>query len=193
MKIPEIPTYVKILAFWAVWLATGTVFYAIRNELGWSRGWYMTINVGYSIGWGYPVEIDHACMVFSIFNVLVGASAGAAALSYFAKSMIASSKNWYSEALMEESVAHDTNFVKRLGAYIMLHKTQFKAISLWIVWICALVIWSMKSVKWSLTEAFYHAIASYSTGGLYALPQDSPDSYFVIGKVELTIHILFLL
>ena len=58
-----------------IWQGSGTFFYAIRNENGWARGFYMSVSIGYAIGFGYPVEIDVDCQIYSIFHVLVGASA----------------------------------------------------------------------------------------------------------------------
>ncbi len=76
----------KVLVLWFTWLSIGTVFYSVQNKLGWSKGFYMAVNVGYSIGWGYPVEISDKNIVFSILYVLIGASAVAAALGFFADS-----------------------------------------------------------------------------------------------------------
>lgn len=78
-----------------VWLFIGTLFYSYSMNLGWSKGFYMAVNVGYSIGWGYPSEFSDESRVFSTFYVLVGASAVAASLGYFAQAMIDSSKRWY--------------------------------------------------------------------------------------------------
>jgi hypothetical protein len=49
----------------------------------------------YAIGWGYPVEKNDQEIWFSIFYVLMGASAVAAALGYFAQAMILKDKNWF--------------------------------------------------------------------------------------------------
>ncbi len=87
--------YVKVFIAWFVWLFSATVVYAIRNDLGWGQGFYMAVNVGYSIGWGYPLEKDNKLLWYSIFHVLVGASAVAASLAFFAQSVVSSSKEWY--------------------------------------------------------------------------------------------------
>lgn len=43
--------YLKVFLLWTTWMTAGTVFYAVRNEFGWAKGFYMMVNVGYSIGW----------------------------------------------------------------------------------------------------------------------------------------------
>lgn len=42
--------YFKPLIAWILWIITGTIFYSSNGELGWSKGFYMAVNVGYSIG-----------------------------------------------------------------------------------------------------------------------------------------------
>jgi hypothetical protein len=43
--------YLKVFLLWTTWMTTGTVLYAVTNDLGWAKGFYMMVNVGYSIGW----------------------------------------------------------------------------------------------------------------------------------------------
>jgi hypothetical protein len=72
LKIWKKYPLVKSFVLWVTWIVSGTVFYAYENRLGWRRGFYMMVNVGYSIGWGFPREINYECMWYSVFNVLIG-------------------------------------------------------------------------------------------------------------------------
>merc|ERR1719453_595098 len=46
-----------MLIVYLIWITIGTAFYAAGSmDLGFCKGYYMCVNVGYSIGWGYPVE-----------------------------------------------------------------------------------------------------------------------------------------
>lgn len=141
----------------------------------------MAVNVGYSIGWGYPGEDSDGSRVFSTIYVLIGASAVAASLSYFAQSMIASSKNWYTEALEQEKFRTANRFQKFMY-YLKMNEGSVKIICVWLLWIIALIVFSSVTVKWNFTQALYFAVSSLSTGGLWAIPNDSPDWYFGFGK-----------
>ena len=146
----------------------------------------MAVNVGYSIGWGYPTEDSYGTRVFSTFYVLVGASAVAASLGYFAQAMIQSSKDWYSSALEQEKYKNATNFEK----YVMwakLNDSSLKIIAIWLLWILILVIFSLSTIKWDWTQAVYFAVSTLSTGGLWAIPSDSPDWYYALGEI---LHII---
>ncbi len=162
-------------------MVTGTAFYAYEQDLGWSRGLYMAVNVGYSIGWGYPLETTDLARTFSTVYVLIGASAVAASLGYFASSMIASSKNWYVNALNHHHYKSSTALDKFIF-WVKLNEGPLKIVSLWVFWILSMVTFSMCTVKWSFGQALYFAVSSLSTGGLWAIPTESPDWYFGIGE-----------
>jgi len=141
----------------------------------------MAVNVGYSIGWGYPSEFSDESRVFSTFYVLVGASAVAASLGYFAQAMIDSSKRWYAKALAQQKFEHSTPREK-LYLWVRLHEGSLKIVGIWITWILAMIVFSLCTVRWNFTNALYFAVSSLSTGGLWAIPSDSPEWYFGVGK-----------
>lgn len=179
--------YIKPLIAWVVWLLCGTLVYAYPNKLGWSKGFYMAVNVGYSIGWGWPQEINHAVMWYSVFHLLVGASAVAAALGYFARNMIAVSKNWYVQALQAERAQSSDTWYQNLWFWMKLNTTPLRIIGLWMWWITMMVIFSCVMVKWDFIDGLYFALSSLSTGGLWAIPSDSPNWYFgVVGLFSAT-------
>lgn len=49
---------ITFLVLWVVWLLVGTLWYgyARNSDLGFVKGFYMAVNIGYSIGFGYPAE-----------------------------------------------------------------------------------------------------------------------------------------
>mmetsp|Transcript_30508 Transcript_30508/g.65723 ORF Transcript_30508/g.65723 Transcript_30508/m.65723 type:complete len:333 (+) Transcript_30508:92-1090(+) len=168
---------IKPAALWVLWLLTGTLFYCYELELGWGKGFYMAVNVGYSIGWGYPAENHNGSRLFSTAYVLLGASAVAASLGYFAQSMIDSSQDWYAAALAEEKLKTASKY-QRMFAWYEVNCNVVHIIALWLVWIAVLVLFSMVTIKWNFTEALLFAVSSLSTGGLWKIPDDSPEWYF---------------
>lgn len=38
--------YFKPFIAWVIWIFFGTVYYAYQDENGWSKGFYMAVNVG---------------------------------------------------------------------------------------------------------------------------------------------------
>lgn len=162
-------------------MLVGTCFYATVNNLGWAKGFYMAVNVGYSIGWGYPNEIDDITRLFSTAYILVGASVVAASLAYFASSVITASKEWYATALQERKL-HSSDLHRRLHAWVLLNQSALQFLLVWLLIIGALVAFSVAEIKWDFSQAVYFAVASLSTGGLWAIPKESPDWYYGVGK-----------
>jgi hypothetical protein len=164
----------------------GTLFYSQYDGMGFSKGFFMAVNVGYSIGWGYPVDDNPVSKFFSTCYVLIGASAVAVCVGYFAQHMIESSNNWYT-TLLDEKIVEDkrVSIWKRIRNWYEIKKSAVHMILIWVLWISILVIFSCVNIKWSFIDGLYFAVASLSTGGLWAMPNDSPDWYYGVGKKRL--------
>ena len=150
----------------------------------------MAVNVGYSIGWGYPAEDSIDTRMFSVVFVLVGSAGVAAALGMFARSMIASSKNWYAMITMRDKYIKATGS-KRFLLWCKLNDKSLKMIGLWVIWIALLILFALFNVDgWNFTSALYFAVSSLSTGGLWAVPIDSPEWYFGVGECFILIYLV---
>ena len=42
--------YSSLVMLWITWLVVGSIFYTYQLNLGWGKGFYMAVNIGYSIG-----------------------------------------------------------------------------------------------------------------------------------------------
>ncbi len=85
---------VYVFVMWFVWMISGTTFYALGDGLGWARGLYMCVNVGYSIGWGMPLDPNDDRMWYSVFHILVGATMVNLVLFIFASQLIEDQAVW---------------------------------------------------------------------------------------------------
>jgi amino acid transporter len=165
-------------------MIAGTIFYAIRNELGWPLGFYMMVNVGYSVGWGYPIELDNKCRWYSIINVVIGAIALSYALNVFAQGVVRKSKNWYSIALYESDMnSESTKWTDKHINWCMHHSKELSTILVAILWIMAMTTWGVLTFPgWSFINGFYFAVGSLSTGGMHPIPKDSTQTEYIIGE-----------
>lgn len=167
-------------SLWFTWLIVGMLFYKNWLNLTWSKSFYMAVNVGYSIGWG-DVKEDTTSKVFSAFYVLCGASFVAAALSFFAGSIVRDRKNWYTNALRKAKyenfmMENAGNFFARLHAWMEYHYLPLRAISVWLAFIVVAMAssWSLVG-SFDMVDAFYFALSTASTGGLIALPAGTAE------------------
>lgn len=178
------------LLTWIGWLLLGTMFYAYAPEmdLGLAKGFYMAVNIGYSIGFGYPTEPYIPYHWFSSFYVIMGASFVAAALGFFADKVGEDFGNWFEQQRQqqkyENAQAEGKTYAKKLWYWAIHNQEHLRAVGLWILWISMMITYSMIQVGWSFTEAQYFAISACSTGGHWAIPRDSPDWLFALTGVS---------
>jgi hypothetical protein len=112
-----------------------------------------------------------------VVYVLFGASLVATALGYFAQSMIKKSKKWYEDTVIEET-ARKRGCCGHVIAWVNVNSFAVKMTTLWICFVASLIVFWMIKVNRLFSDALYFAVSSLSTGGLLALPNDSPSWYF---------------
>ena len=167
-----------LFTLWAMWMAMGTMFYSLNNGYDVGQAFYMSVNVGYSIGWGYPADPSHNSKIFSVIYVLIGSSAISAALGMFANHIVADRDSWYEDAIQlaefKKTLATGSTFHK-IYAWIEYNWLQLKPLLYFLGFVLGATIWSMYYIKWPFIDGLYFAISSMSTGGLWAIPADAPD------------------
>ena len=170
--------YLKVFLLWASWMAVGTTFYSINNDFGWAKGFYMMVNVGYSIGSGYPKDTDHYSLWFSTFNILFGVIAIGIALNAFANSLVHTGEKWYhgveyDRVMRDKSVPWKTKAIE----WARSNKAKLYAICVSLGWGSIMTTWASYTFEeWKLVQALYFSVSFLSTGGLYPMPRDT-DRY----------------
>lgn len=176
--------YLKALLLWVVWMTVGTLFYAVRNKMGFAKGFYMAVNVGYSIGSNYPREIDNVSLWFSVFNILVGVVAIGFALNAFAQDVINFDKRWFNDAEYSRLLGDKSISKKqKLSLWIQMNKSKLYVIAIFIIYGSFMVCWaSFEFEDWKFPQALYFATSSLSTGGMYPMPKvTSQYNYVIVG------------
>lgn len=167
-----------------VWLVAGTTFYHLQLHLAVPKAFYMAINVGYSIGWG-DIKEDQMSKLFSIFQVLIGSSFVAAALGFFAQNVVENRNNWYTAELSHEAykakmvrLEEQHNYVMLTISWLTFNSVKLLPVFLWIIFILGAsfsAYFLLEGEGVTVIDAVYFALSSLSTGGLQALPENSPD------------------
>jgi len=172
------PLIQALIILWLLWLFVGTCFYAYELNMGWATGFYMAVNIGYSIGWGDFSE-GPSSQWFSIFYVICGSSFVAAALGIFANNIISESGRWYENELKQVAFDHvmakPDHYPLKLKTFVMFHWTKLRTVLLFTSFILIATLCAWQNTKFTFREALYFAVASLSTGGHYALPSGQDD------------------
>ena len=172
------------LSLWLTWLFAGTVFYSYELDIGWAKGFYMAVNIGYSIGWGDISESGElGSQWFSTVYVLCGASFIAAALGFFAQAIVDDRDNWYINELQKkrferkmQKAHHNKSCFRMIKIWAGYNHEKVRSILLWLLFIIVATGAVLGQHKeWVFIEGLYFAVSSLSTGGHYSLPGDSED------------------
>lgn len=177
--------YVRWLFVWLLWLFTGMIFYCNDLDVGYSRGFYMAVNVGYSIGWGDIAEINElSSQWFSVFFILVGATFVGAALGYFGTSLMADSANWYERGVAQKTLdeqLQNSGYWFKIYAHITMNSEYRLIVLFFLFWICG-TAFACALNDWPFITGVYFSLSSMSTGGLISLPSGTPNwQYGMLG------------
>mmetsp|Transcript_57404 Transcript_57404/g.171224 ORF Transcript_57404/g.171224 Transcript_57404/m.171224 type:complete len:383 (-) Transcript_57404:192-1340(-) len=168
-------------------LPRNNVYCTSRRFLTLGTGFYQAVNIGYSIGYGFPREPKAQNWWFSSAYVVVGASFVGVALGFFADKIVEDSAEWFSRVMEKEQYEADTApdkpFHTRLRAMVRGNKTLLRPIGLWLCWVAVMIAYSMIAVKWPFSAAQYFAISTCSTGGHMPIPDESPQWLFGVTGV----------
>ena len=144
----------------------------------------MAVSIGFSIGWDYDVEYHTGSRVFATFYVCIGTSLIATILGYFAAAMVSnSSESWYSNAVQRAEYATAINSVDKMKLWFAMNRGGVAVILLWFIWLFALISLWLDNINSDWSQAIYFAISSYSTGGLWPLPDGTSDWHYGFGKL----------
>lgn len=174
------PRNLVLAVVWFLWLLIGSCFYMEVLDLNFPTGFYMAVNIGYSIGWGdISEEGELGSQWFSTVYVLIGASFVGAGLGIFAEYIVANKENWYEkekENLRYQQETADAHILYKAWQFYLLHRIKFRSIILWVVFviIATFSAWATND-EFNFTNSLYFAVSSLSTGGHYSLPADNRE------------------
>lgn len=145
---------------WLAWLLVGSLFfaYAPKSQLGLMKGFYMALNIGYSIGFGYPSEESNQYLYFSTFYVLIGASFVGMALTFFAEKISKDNENWFTKMEHKQEIektmrAKESRITGTIQAYVHHCASALKALAVWLIVVVCMIVYSMVLFDWPFREA----------------------------------------
>lgn len=169
---------------WLGWLFIGTVFYTyVDFEGSFCKGFYFSVNVGYSIGFGVLHERSDASKAFSILYLLVGAIFVSRWLAYLIELHIYDNGNVHEQITVRHNLRKSSTLSglrRDLYVWIVMNYSGLFIIYLWLIYVFFGTTWSCAVIGWSFIDGIYFAISAMSTGGLMGIPEDSPDYAFLV-------------
>jgi hypothetical protein len=120
----------------------------------------VAVNVGYSIGFGYPTEdfeVVGSNVYFSSVYVLLGASFVSVALGFFAEKVTKERKSWFTRMQKQKEIEESIRqrhalFQGNIRAWLFNNSKALKAVSLWLMFIAAMITYSMVALEWPFAQ-----------------------------------------
>lgn len=171
---------------WFMWLLGGTIFYKYDLDMPWGKGFYMAVNIGYSIGWGDIIENSHSSKLFSIVYVIIGASFVGAGLAFFAATIVKDKDSWYVNEL--QRIEHDDNADDNEGnifriflGFVKYNLEKFRIVGIFVCFILFGTIATFLTISdFNFIDALYFSVSSLSTGGHESLPANRSEFIYTV-------------
>jgi len=178
------PLFLSVFT-WVLWLVVGTIFYAFHESRTFGEALYYSISVGYGIFW-LGVDDNVASATFTRIHFSLGMVAIGLMMAAFATILVDSKTKWYVEAMKVKALEEAGNtegYWDDIEAFFTVHGPKLKIHGIFLLWTFVGVLWSCLAIKWPLIEGLYFAVSSLTTGGLWAIPEDSPAWHYAFVAV----------
>jgi len=111
--------------FWVLWLFLGSLFYKESDCCNhkWGESFYITVNIGYSIGWTHVTENTHKTRYFSSMYLIVGYLMILLAVFYFVD-MVVERQTADKHTNVQDAIAETMQKQQALGMSLTLLQRQ---------------------------------------------------------------------
>ena len=110
-----------------IWLLIGTIFYTLHDGLAWSKGFYRSVDAGWSMGWRKPdyFKGDAISKMYTVFHSTLGVVFMGVVIMYIAKRMAESGTSWSAslshKGLVDGNVGKSGSLRNMLGSLSHLY------------------------------------------------------------------------
>ena len=179
--------YKIILCLWFIWLSIGTLFYTLVMRIHIFKGFYMAVNVGYSIGWSNISEGKTVVKLFSLVYLLIGVSFVGAGLTAFSDYIVTEEKKWYIRELDKNKYILDfrqamytINVPQMVRLWCIYNWTRFEAVFLLVFCMIVSTVCACTLNDWKFIDGIGFTISCLSSAGFVTLPDDAPEWFYGI-------------
>lgn len=193
------PPFLLIAVIWTIFLLVGTLFYTYHENYGWALGTYYAVNVGFNIGWNWEIEESDDSKIFSLFYLVTGFFLLALLVVFISEVSLNRERRYkhfvrYIEYLeYEEEVkaglAEPESFGDTCNRWAIQNYVTLALCAILFLWVVVGVIWSCLVLEWSVLDGLYFSLSSLSAGGMYSLPDDTPEYVYGVTAVYAAVGI----
>lgn len=174
-------SYAITFYIWFLWLAAGTIFYCVEENLSFCKGFFVSTSVGYGIFWYDQTSTNNYAKVFLTYHFSIGVFGVACAMAIFARSLISTKKEWFMEAKQKRQLQDG------LVTYFDYYWPKVYVHVFFWFWMLLGIVWGMSSMKWSVLDAWLFCMSTMATGGLVSLPSSVHELDYIFVSLYIII------
>jgi hypothetical protein len=153
------------------------VFYAVHDHLDWPRALFMSVNVGWSIGWSMDglSEFDTpVSKIFTIYHTSIGVLFGGVTVLYIAQEVGKSKDNWIMQIIKMRQLDANAEMQgcwDRLQGLVSVHLPTLRIIFLFLVWFTFGLLWyPLTNAEYDMAKNVDLILSTLTAGGYLTLP-----------------------
>jgi hypothetical protein len=174
-----------------LWIFIGTLFYAVHDNLGWARGLFMSVSVGWSIDWtmdGLIAFDSPLSKLFTIYHTSLGVLFGGVTVMYIAQEVGKNKDNWILQIIkMKEldAAAATDGWWDDIQGLVRVHLPTLRIITVFFVWFAFGLLWfPLTNTEYTVAKNVDFLLSTLTTAGYVCLPSS-------IGAYQLIITSLY--
>jgi hypothetical protein len=173
-----------------LWIFIGTLFYAVHDNLGWARGLFMSVNVGWSIGWtmdGLSEFDSPMSKLFTIYHTSIGVLFGGVTVLYIAQEVGKNKDNWIIQIIkMKEldAAAETEGCWDSIKSLTNVHLPTLKIITVFLVWFVFGLLWfPLTNTEYTVAKNVDFMLSTLTGGGYLSLPSSIGAYQLIITSI----------
>lgn len=182
--------------FRAVWIILGAVFYGLHDDLNWAKALYMSVNVGWSIGWMMEDDYERTLgnTLFSTAHTSIGVVFVGIAVIYIAQEVGKNKDDWIMQMMKKKDLAlaaETEGYMDDIEAFFTVYLPKLRIFVLFIMWFVVGVVWYCFTLPASTNgwELLDFLISTLSGGGYLSIEADSSNTQYFITSLYTTIGV----
>jgi hypothetical protein len=166
-----------------LWLFAGTLYYTFHDRYDWAMGLYISVSVGWAMGWKppfiAPLHNNGMSKLYSSFHVCVGEMFLGVAVIYLAQELVYDTESWMISVMKTKGQAQES-----LRSKVATTVYRFRILFILLLWILFGIIFNAcMTPSWGFLDSCDYMVSTLTGSGYKTIPDDSPKWMFVVSAL----------
>lgn len=163
------------------------MFYALHDQLGWPRALFMSVNVGWSIGWsmeGLSEFKSPWSQLFTIYHTSIGVLFAGITVLFIAEEVGKDKDNWIMQVIKVkefDAASRTEGCWDSFVSMVQVHLPTLRIIFAFLVWFSFGLLWyPFTNPDFSMSKNVDWLMSTLTTGGYLTIPSTASGFQLVV-------------